>query len=42
MDAFDEPFEPWCEWLVRRVLRGKYHLIPPELNNPYRPRLAFF
>lgn len=41
MDAFDEPFEPWCEWLVCRVLRGEYHLIPPELDNPYCPRLAF-
>jgi ADP-ribose pyrophosphatase YjhB (NUDIX family) len=42
MDALDEPFEPWCEWLVRRVLRGKHHLVPPEPDNPYRPRLAFF
>lgn len=42
MDAFAEPFEPWCEWLVRRVLGGAYHLIPPEGDNPYRPRMAFF
>ena len=42
MDAFDEPFEEWCEWLVRRVLNGEYHLIPPEEINPYRPRVAFF
>jgi 8-oxo-dGTP diphosphatase len=42
MDAFDEPFEPWCEWLVRRVLGGAYHLIPTEEDNPYRPRVAFF
>jgi len=41
MDAFDEPFEVWCEWLVRRVLRGEYRLVPPEANNPYQPRLAF-
>ncbi len=41
MDTFDEPFEPWCEWLVRRVLQGEYHLIPPEASNPYQPRLAF-
>lgn len=41
MDTFDEPFEPWCEWLVRRVLRGEYHITPPELNNPYQPRVAF-
>ena len=42
MNVFDEPFEPWCEWLVRRVLKGEYHLIPPEANNPYRPCAAFF
>ena len=41
MDTFDEPFEVWCEWLVRRVLRGEYRLVPPEANNPYQPRLAF-
>jgi ADP-ribose pyrophosphatase YjhB (NUDIX family) len=41
MNNFGEPFESWCEWLVRRVLRGKYHIIPPESNNPYQPRLAF-
>lgn len=42
MDGFDEPFEPWCEWLVRRVLRGEYRVIPPELENPYHPEVAFF
>jgi ADP-ribose pyrophosphatase YjhB (NUDIX family) len=42
MDEFEQPFEPWCEWLVRRVLGGEYHLIPPESGNPYRPLLAFF
>ena len=42
MDAFDEPFEPWCEWLVRRVLRGEHHIVPAESDNPYRPRTAFF
>ncbi len=41
MDALGEPFEVWCEWLVRRVLRGEYRLVPPELSNPYQPRLAF-
>jgi ADP-ribose pyrophosphatase YjhB (NUDIX family) len=42
MDAFHEPFEPWCEWLVRRVLRGEYRVIPPQERNPYQPRVAFF
>ncbi len=41
MDTLAEPFEPWCEWLVRRVLQGEYHTIPPCPNNPYRPRLAY-
>jgi ADP-ribose pyrophosphatase YjhB (NUDIX family) len=41
MDAFEEPFEPWCEWLARRVLTGSYTVIPCEPNNPYHPRAAF-
>ena len=42
MERFKEPFDPWCEWLVRRVLNGEYHLIPMQLDNPYHPHLAFF
>ena len=41
MDRFSEPFEPWCEWLVRRVLQGKHRIIPPEPGNPYQPKLAY-
>ncbi len=41
IEAVDEPFEPWCEWLVRRVLAGEHRLIPCEPNNPYHPRGAF-
>jgi len=41
IDSLDEPFEPWCEWLVRRVLRGEYTIIPYEPNNLYHPRKAF-
>jgi ADP-ribose pyrophosphatase YjhB (NUDIX family) len=41
MDAFDETFEPWCEWLARRVLSGEYTVTPYEPNNPYQPRGAF-
>lgn len=41
MDALNEPIEPWCDWIVRRVLQGEYRLIPPEPDNPYRPHLAF-
>jgi ADP-ribose pyrophosphatase YjhB (NUDIX family) len=41
MDALEEPIETWCDWIVRRVLRGEHQLILPEPDNPYRPRLAF-
>jgi len=42
MDAFDEPFEPWCAWLARRVLAKNYRLIPLESDNPYHPLSACF
>ena len=41
MDSFEEPFEPWCKWLARRVLTGKYTTIQFEPSNPYHPRRAF-
>jgi ADP-ribose pyrophosphatase YjhB (NUDIX family) len=41
MDSFEEQFEPWCEWLARRVLTGEGTITPCELNNPYHPRRAF-
>ena len=41
IDTFEEPFEPWCEWLARRVLKGECTPIPCEPNNPYLPRRAF-
>lgn len=42
MEALAEPIEPWCAWMVKRVLRGDYHLIPMEPDNPQRPKTAFF
>jgi ADP-ribose pyrophosphatase YjhB (NUDIX family) len=30
MDALGEPLEPWCGWLVRRVLRGEYRILQRE------------
>jgi ADP-ribose pyrophosphatase YjhB (NUDIX family) len=42
MESFEEPFEPWCEWLARRVLGGQYIIIPPEPMNPYQPLKAYF
>jgi ADP-ribose pyrophosphatase YjhB (NUDIX family) len=41
MDSFGEPFEPWCEWLARRVLMGETTITPCEPTNPYYPRRAF-
>jgi ADP-ribose pyrophosphatase YjhB (NUDIX family) len=41
LGSHQEPIETWCEWLVRRVLEGKYTLIPSEPQNPYRPKDAF-
>jgi ADP-ribose pyrophosphatase YjhB (NUDIX family) len=42
MDALGELVEPWCAWVVRRVLRGEHHVIAAAPDNPYRPHLAFF
>ena len=41
LNKFKEPIEPWCKWLARRVLEGKYTLIPPEPNQPYHPKGAY-
>jgi 8-oxo-dGTP diphosphatase len=41
LDASSEPFDEFCLWLGRRVLRGEHSLILPEPQNPYRPHLAF-
>lgn len=41
LSRLGEPIEPWCEWLARRVLEGKYSLIPSEPHNPYNPKMAF-
>ena len=41
LEALEEPVEPWCAWLVRRVLMGQHHLIPAEPDNPYKPKAAF-
>jgi ADP-ribose pyrophosphatase YjhB (NUDIX family) len=41
MDAFNEPFEHWCDWLVRRALRRDHHLIPAEPGSPYYPQPSF-
>jgi ADP-ribose pyrophosphatase YjhB (NUDIX family) len=41
IDASEEPVEPWCAWLARRVLDGKYTLIRSAPDNPYYPRAAY-
>lgn len=42
LEALQEPIEPWCLWLVQRVLSGKFHLIPSLPENPNQPKGAFF
>lgn len=37
----EEDIEPWCAWVVRRVLTAQHILIPPQQENPYRPNTAF-
>ena len=41
IDSFEEPIEPWCAWIVKKVLEGTHFVIPPESENPYRPLKAF-
>lgn len=41
IQAFDEPIEPWCQWLACRVLSGVYVLTPFAPGNPYSPCAAF-
>ena len=41
LDGLDEPIDPFCAWLARRVLCGEHHVIAPAPSNPYRPHLAF-
>ncbi len=38
---FPEPVEPWCVWLVSRVLRGEHCVIPENEENPYNPQKGF-
>ncbi|HEX3054256.1 MAG TPA: NUDIX domain-containing protein [Aggregatilineaceae bacterium] len=39
--SLSDPIDDFCVWLVCRVLRGEFHLIPPNLANPYAPHAAF-
>ena len=42
MAGFKEPFDEFCEWIAKRVLKGQNHVIPLESANPYHPHIAFF
>lgn len=39
--TFNEPFEPWSQWLALRVLGGKCRVIPAEPETTYAPRKGF-
>ncbi len=41
MNDSKDRFEPWCEWIVRRVLTGKHTVTPCTKDNPYSPRRSF-
>ena len=41
MDKADQPFAPWSERLVRRVLRGEHHLIPVEPGSTIAKPVCF-
>jgi len=40
--ALPDPVEPWCAWLVARVLRGQFTSISAATGNPYYPRTGFW
>ncbi len=42
VNSFQEPLEPWSEWLVRRVLSKEFSYVLPVPDSPFQPRLAFF
>ena len=41
MDELGESFEPWCEWLVRRVFAGDHQAIPLRNGHPFSPSRGF-
>ena len=41
LDSLHGRIEPWCEWLVRRVLQAGHTAIPQTPNTPYHPQKAF-
>ena len=41
LDALADPVEPWCDWLMRRVLRSDHQRIDRSAGNPYGPADGF-
>lgn len=41
LESLGEPVEPWCAWLVRRVLSGDMTVIRSDPGNPYQPCTGF-
>lgn len=41
VDTLSDAFEPWSEWLVRRVLANDINVISSSRTNPYHPRIGF-
>ena len=41
IERLEEPFEPWCKWLVLQVLDEQHQLIPERVEHPFSPHRAF-
>lgn len=37
-----ESIETFCRWIVIKVLTNSFHLIPLEMDIPYKPYIGFF
>jgi ADP-ribose pyrophosphatase YjhB (NUDIX family) len=41
LDALEETLEPWCRWIIQRVLAKECTITPCAPDNPYHPKKAF-
>lgn len=42
LDTPGQEMEPWSDWLVRRVLAGRFAVVPAAGDNPLQRHGAFF
>lgn len=41
LKAVEEDVDEFCYWLAMNVMRGDYTIVPPNMENPYKPHMAF-